>query len=456
MKRTLVKRFLYYSLLKSAVLVATVLLLGVSRPSDSLPANTDAGQQAISGHDELSDAQFLDISYDRLLNLLDDPKHRVSSGFKVPQELKNIVGFWLQIYAKYSLHQTLIYDRDKPEIIYEVIDNRSLFRKGLSPVVIELTTKSRIKRSLEAYRSAFRTLQRNPKAKFAQGTPGANAIRLCGHLKASEWRKAEFNLRTQAGQRDRIMQGLTSADPFLPAMEAIFRKSDIPIEITRLPLVESSFDLRAHSKAAAVGVWQFLERSARGDKLIVDAKSEIDERRSPIKSTAAAAKMFRRNYKLLHDWNLAIIAYNHGAKHLIPLRDRYGGHNIVKLLQKTSNTPLGYASRSYFAEFLALLHAERYRDQLYEIPHRNHSDAISIVKIKKPASVFEVAALYNISIHELKLFNPDIFNLKKRLPSGTRVVLPRKHGESIVNAPEISPHSNRRIASEVDFIEYGK
>ncbi|MBI3556385.1 MAG: transglycosylase SLT domain-containing protein, partial [Deltaproteobacteria bacterium] len=198
----------------------------------------------------------------------------------------------------------------------------------------------------------------------------------------------------------------------------------------------------------------------------VDPDNEIDERLSPIKSTAAAAKMFKRNYRLLHDWGLAIIAYNHGPKNLVPLRDQYGGKNIAKLLQKTAHTPLGYASRSYYSEFLALLHAERYRDEIYGLPTHVHPDAISIVKIKKPASVFEIAALYNISIHELKMFNPDIFNLRRKLPAGTRVVLPRKHGESIVVAPQLDPShpgptgtgdpSGRGIASEEEFIEYIK
>ncbi|MBI3542668.1 MAG: transglycosylase SLT domain-containing protein [Deltaproteobacteria bacterium] len=415
-----------------------------------------------------TDAHYLNIPVSRLSELLDDPKHRVSPAFHVPEELKPVVGFWLKVYAKYSLYQTLVYDRNHQEIVYEVIDSRELFQKGLSPVALEVTSKNRIKRVLASYKAAMHTLARNPKARFPTGTAGANLIRLWGRRNSREWKQIEAGIRTQPGQRDRIMQGLAAADPFIPAMEAIFRKFAIPIEITRLPLVESSFVLEAKSKAAAVGVWQFLERSATGDDLVVDSDNEIDERLSPIKSTAAAAKMFRRNYRLLHDWGLAIIAYNHGPKNLVPIRDRYGGKNIVKLLQKTSNTPLGYASRNYYAEFLALLHAERYRDEIYGFIPQHHPDAISIVKLKAPASVFQIAAMYNISIHELRTFNPDIFNPRRKLPAGTRVVLPRKHGESIVLAPSLRPNelpaptrgdggeAERGIASEEEFIEYVK
>ena len=79
--------------------------------------------------------------------------------------------------------------------------------------------------------------------------------------------------------------------------------------------------------------------------------------------------------------------------------------------------------------------------------------------MKKPASVFELASFYNISIHELRVFNPDIFDLKRKLPAGTRIVLPRKVGESIVRAPLLGPSDVRKakqrgIASEIEIIEY--
>lgn len=409
---------------------------------------------------DVTDAHYLDISDADLVALLDDPKHRVSEDFRVDPNLKGVVGFWLKIYAKYSLYHTLVYDRMRPEMLYEVVDNRQFFERGLSPVAIELSSKQRIKKAVTAYKAAFAVLQRNPRASFPAGTAGARILKLWGRKSAREWHAIGANLRTQPGQRDRIMQGMASADRFVPAMEAIFRKSGIPTEITRLPLVESSFVLQAKSKAAAVGVWQFLEKSALGDNLVVDYHHGIDERLSPIKSTAAAAKMFRRNYKILGDWNLAIIAYNHGPRNLVPIRKKYSGDNIVKLLLGAKNSPLGYASRNYLSEFWALLHADRYKDVLYGFPPTAHPDAISIVKIRKPASVFEIASLYNISVHELKLFNPDIFDLKKKLPAGTRVVLPRKHGESIVLAPKLDASETdggaRGIASEIDFIEYVK
>lgn len=418
--------------------------LAPTRESSPIPAHT---RLPPSGN-----AHYLELPIEKLYQILDDPKNRVSEAFKVDSDLKPLVGFWFKIYTKYSAYQALIYDRDNPEIVYEVIDSRDFFQRGLSPMLLEISVKNRVRRAISGYKIALQQLQKNPQKKFASGTPGATLLRLWGRKSTGQWRNIESAVRMQIGQRDRIMDGLANAERFIPAMEAIFKKFGIPHEITRLPLVESSFNLKAVSKADAVGVWQFLERSAQ-EYLVVDNYNKIDERLSPIKSTYAAAKMFKRNYHILHDWGLAIIAYNHGAKHLIPIAKRYRGDNIKKLLYKNHNSPLGYASRSYYAEFLAILYAERYRDELYNMATRHAPEAISIVRMKKPASIFEIAALYNISIHELRVYNPDIFDLKRKLPAGTRVVLPRRHGESLVAAPDVK----RGIASDqVEFIEYVK
>src|SRR4051812_24327537 len=79
-----------------------------------------------------ANAHYLDISQTKLYELLDDPKKRVGELFHVQPALKPMVGFWLLIYGKYSLYQTVVYDREHPNIIYEVVDTRDVFQKGLS------------------------------------------------------------------------------------------------------------------------------------------------------------------------------------------------------------------------------------------------------------------------------------------------------------------------------------
>jgi hypothetical protein len=159
--------------------------------------------------------------------------------------------------------------------------------------------------------------------------------------------------------------------------------------------------------------------------MVVDERAGIDERISPIKSAIAATRMFKRNVKLLGDVALAVIAYNHGARNLVKISHKYRGKNISKLLDpRNKQSPLGYASRSYFAEFVAIIHAELYRDRLYRMTGGGNSYHVQIVKLTAPQSVFEVAAFHQAPLDAVKTFNPDIFDLKRRLPKGTRVVIP--------------------------------
>lgn len=378
------------------------------------------------GPTQASDPHFYRISNDLIAAILSDNRHRVSSQFQVTPEMKPLVGFWLRIYVQYSVFQTVIFDKENPSIIYGFQDDRDLFRRGVSPIVQELTSKARLKRTLNQYREAFRSLARNPHKKFSLGTPGFQIVHAWGNRIRSkkDWIESEQNLRTQLGQRDRVLRGVQVADRFLSPMEKVFHKYNLPSELTRIPLLESSFIIEAQSKCAAVGVWQFLEKSGK-EYLKIDKDRGIDERLSPIKSADAAARMFRRNYKILGDYALSIIAYNHGARNLVKLRHKYGLKNIAKLLDpKNKTSPLGFASRNYYAEFLAILFAERYRNEVYALPFSKNSYDTEIVKLKKPMTIFQIAASYNTTLDDIRSFNPDIFKINGALASGTRVVIP--------------------------------
>ena len=92
-------------------------------------------------------------------------------------------------------------------------------------------------------------------------------------------------------------------------MQQIFRDRSLPIELTYLPIVESSYDINARSNVGALGMWQFMRATGR-QYMRVDRS--IDERRDPIESTRAAAAFLQQSYETLGNWPLAITAYNYG------------------------------------------------------------------------------------------------------------------------------------------------
>jgi membrane-bound lytic murein transglycosylase D len=99
------------------------------------------------------------------------------------------------------------------------------------------------------------------------------------------------------------------ANRWLPQMEEILRKHNIPDDFKYLPLIESGL-LNDISPKEAVGFWQILKTSGREFGLEID--KEVDERYDPLKATEAACKYLNAAYKKFGNWTLVAASYNRG------------------------------------------------------------------------------------------------------------------------------------------------
>lgn len=272
----------------------------------------------------------------------------VNPHFPKPVALQAKVQFWKQIYSEYGVADFVLHDRDNLAAVYAVVrvegtNNESRVADAAKPVIQQVR---------ERYAATLESL--------AQGTPpedlGADGARL-----AQIWgcpcppevlRRAAANIRVQQGHRERFQEGLQRARALLPHMLSILKRHNVPEGLAALPMVESSFNPGAQSKAGAVGIWQFIESTGRHYLTITRWR---DDRSDPLLATEAAARLLKDNYEAFGSWPLAITAYNHGKGGILAARTAVGSDAIEEIIERYTGPRFGFASRNFYAEFLAAL-----------------------------------------------------------------------------------------------------
>lgn len=103
------------------------------------------------------------------------------------------------------------------------------------------------------------------------------------------------------------------ANRWLPQIEKILRKNDVPDDFKYLPLIESNL-LNDISPKNAVGYWQILKAAGKENGLKIN--NEIDERYDPLKATEAACQYLKTAYRKFGNWTLVAASYNRGMSGL--------------------------------------------------------------------------------------------------------------------------------------------
>jgi membrane-bound lytic murein transglycosylase D len=136
--------------------------------------------------------------------------------------------------------------------------------------------------------------------------------------------RVEYYVRRFTGpSRSTIVTWMQRGRRYEPMIRKTFREHGVPEDMYYLALVESGYNPHAYSRAAAVGMWQFMTATARGVGLRVDWW--VDERRDPMKSTRAAARFLSSLNEQFGSYYLAAAAYNGGPARISRGLTRYAG-----------------------------------------------------------------------------------------------------------------------------------
>jgi membrane-bound lytic murein transglycosylase D len=98
---------------------------------------------------------------------------------------------------------------------------------------------------------------------------------------------------------------------YFPIIETIMLDEGVPVDFKYLAVQESSLTPDAVSSSMAVGYWQFKRETATDYGLRVD--DVVDERKSIIASSRAAAKYFKKSNTQFNNWIASLYSYYLGA-----------------------------------------------------------------------------------------------------------------------------------------------
>lgn len=254
------------------------------------------------------------------------------------------IEFWKKIYVEHSSSEWVIHDSMNLKHVYRVVtENPDQAKKDTAKTLREIYLKNQTRKSVnvdqltEAEHSLYVAMESNedPKSYLYASEPG--------------------RVRVQRGLKDELAKAVVVSKQYLPRMEEMFIEEGVPKEITRLPFIESCFVNEACSIVGATGIWQFMPKTA-AKNLRID--SAIDERYDPLKSTRAAAKFLKENHKILKNWNLAVMAYHHGAGLVSKAAKRLKTQDAFKIIRYFKDPQFKFASRNYLFEWLAMLEVD--------------------------------------------------------------------------------------------------
>lgn len=97
---------------------------------------------------------------------------------------------------------------------------------------------------------------------------------------------------------------------FQTLVDSALAAHELPASLRYLPFIESGYNPAAASRARAVGMWQFMESTARERGL--EVSSLIDQRRDPVRSTDEAVAFLSELHDEFGSWFWVLAAYNSG------------------------------------------------------------------------------------------------------------------------------------------------
>ncbi len=247
-------------------------------------------------------------------------------------------------------------------------------------------------------------------------------------------------------QRDRFQRFINNGMKYKPIIDKILDSEELPRELFFVGLIESGYYLGAHSKASAVGPWQFIRGTGHRYGLVMN--QDMDERRDIFKATLAAAQYFKDLNNIFSSWELALAAYNAGEYGIIRRIQRYKTRDYYELSrqQKIPSETINYVPKVLAAMYV-YENAQKYG---FSIPQNSHEfwDKTKTIAVSKGMGLDVLSRKLNLSQDVLVQLNPELKGKRtpRSYPGPYEIRIPSgKNTEWMETYVAETPQENPRI-----------
>lgn len=424
----MILKYLFISILILCLVTASVSNFG-----------TDLSWIKIPGADSDDVTELAWMSSESFRTYLEDRDNRVSNKFPVTPYYYPTVNFWFLIYTQFESNHVVIHDKNNLSLIYKVLDFTSLHAKGLNKNILYVLQQKISEDRINKLKSDLHFLAANPfslepEAKNIYRTLKESGVKLPIRTQDRKnfFKKLKNNIRTQTGQRNFIKDGIMRSLPYKKFLSKHFSAQNLPPELLAVPFLESSFNPKAESKVGAMGTWQFMPLIASYYVPKRSRSPQFDYRSNVGVISVAAAILMKQNFQLMKSWDMAVTAYNSGTKHLLKTKRELASIkndiNLEAIIKHSDSQHFGFASKNFYSEFLALVHALAYEEELFSNIHRddryNMEDDLDFYLTKCSLKLDKV--LDEAQLDDIAYYNHHITQLKTAYPRGTIITVKEK------------------------------
>jgi membrane-bound lytic murein transglycosylase D len=282
----------------------------------------------------------------------------------------------------------------------------------------------------------------------ARRAPSGRAASWDLALPVAENRHVQREIQSFTGvERASFLEGYQRSFLYRPMILEKLEKASLPSQLSWLPLVESSFKVRALSRASALGMWQFI--ASTGVRYGLSRDAWVDERLDPEKATDAAIAYLTDLHGLFGDWPKALAAYNCGEARVLRL-SRAGDGEYVDFWDLYEGLP--GETRRYVPRLLAALlildDPARYG---MELPAAGAPPArTSVVRVERSVKLETLDRALSLEPGTLAAQNPELRRqATPRRPYDLRVPAGREEAiaAALAASPEWTPPPAPRYAT---------